>query len=204
MNKYPEIEAVRKTGKEKFHENGTPLRYDLLSFWQWSASDLVGNAMRGILAEYIVASAVGKVGGNRVEWDAFDIETNEGIKVEVKSCAYIQSWSQKKLSAIQFSIRPTKGWDSKTNSHSPEITRQADVYVFCVLEHKIQESIDPLNMDQWKFHVLATKKLNQAVGGQKTITLGRLKELNPITVKYGELSVSIKNTANPYEPSGCQ
>jgi len=191
MDKYPEIEVVRKTGKENFHVNGNPLSHDLLSFWQWSASDLVGNAMRGILAEYIVASALGNVGGNRIEWDAFDIETNEGIKVEVKSGAYIQSWSQKKLSAIQFGIRPTQGWDSKTNSHSSELVRQADVYVFCVLEHKIQETIDPLNMDQWRFHVLATNKLNRAVGFQKTITLGRLKELNPISVKYEELNVSI-------------
>jgi len=81
MDKYPEIEVTRKTGEEKFHSNGNPLGYDLLSFWQWSASDLIGNAMRGILAEYIVASAVGKTNGSRTEWDAFDIETNEGIKV---------------------------------------------------------------------------------------------------------------------------
>jgi len=61
MDKYPEIKVATKTGKEKFHEDGKLLAHDLLSFWQWSASDLVGNAMRGILAEYIVASAVGKI-----------------------------------------------------------------------------------------------------------------------------------------------
>ncbi len=196
MDKYPEIEVARKNGEEKFHVNGNPLPHDLLSFWQWSASDLVGNAMRGILAEYIVTTAIGKVGGNRTEWDAYDIETNEGVKVEVKSCAYIQSWSQKKLSAIQFSIRPTLGWDSKTNSYSTELARQSDVYVFCVLQHKNQETIDPLNMEQWTFYVLATSKLNQTVGGQKTITLGRLKELKPIIVSYGELSTSIQQSAN--------
>lgn len=62
MDKYPEIKISRKTGKESFHENGSPLGNSLLSFWQWSASDLIGNAMRGILAEYIVATAVGKAG----------------------------------------------------------------------------------------------------------------------------------------------
>ncbi len=196
MDKYPEIEVARKTGKETFHENGKPLAHDLLSFWQWSASDLVGNAMRGILAEYIVASVVDKADRSRTEWDAFDIETNEGIKVEVKSGAYIQSWSQKKLSTIQFGIRPTQGWDSKTNSYSTEFARQSDVYVFCVLEHKEQGTIDPLNMRQWYFYVLATNELNQAVGAQKTITLGRLKELKPIAVPYGELSASIKQAAN--------
>jgi len=196
MDKYPEIKVARKTGKEAFHLNGTPLQHDLLSFWQWSASDLVSNAMRGILAEYIVSSAVGEVGGNRTEWDAYDIETKEGVKVEVKSCAYLQSWSQKKLSAIQFSIRPTQSWNPKTNSYSTEVARQSDVYVFCVLQHKTQKTIDPLNMEQWIFYVLATSKLNQAVGGQKTITLGKLKELKPDTVSYGELSASIQQSAN--------
>ena len=133
MDKYPEIEVVRKTGEEKLYVNGDPLPHDLLSFWQWSASDLVCNAMRGILAEYIVASAVGMVSGNRTEWDAYDVETNEGIKVEVKSGAYIQSWSQKKLSTIQFGIRPTQGWDSGNGAYSNVVERQSDVYVFCVL-----------------------------------------------------------------------
>ena len=176
--------------------NGNSLSHDLLSFWQWSSSDLTGNAIRGILAEYIVASAVGKAGGNRTEWDACDIETNEGIKVEVKSSAYLQSWSQKKLSTIQFGVRPTQVWDSKTNTYSSEFARQSDVYVFCVLQHKDQETIDPLNMDQWNFYVLATNKLNEAVGRQKTITLGSLRELDPVTVPYGKLNASIKSAAN--------
>lgn len=196
MDKYPEIGITRKTGEEQFHSNGEPLGYDLLSFWQWYASDLIGNAMRGILAEYIVASAVGKSNGYRTEWDAFDIETNEGIKVEVKSGAYIQSWSQRKLSTIQFNIRPTKGWDSKTNSYSTEFARHSDVYVFCVLQHKDQETIDPLNMSQWHFYVLATNQLNKAVGSQKTITMGSLKKLNPISVPYEKLYASIKQAAN--------
>ena len=195
MDKYPKIKVIRKTGKEKFKLNGKPLNYDLLSFWQWSSSDLISNAMRGILAEYIVTMAVGKVDGSRTEWDAFDIETDEGIKIEVKSGAYIQSWSQKKLSSIKFDIRPTRGWDSKTNSYSSELARQSDVYVFCVLGHKDQETIDPLNINQWSFYVLATKRLDDVVGKQKTITLGSLKKHNPIAVPYEELYVAIKQAA---------
>lgn len=196
MDKYPKIEVVRKSGNEKFHVNGNPLLHSLLSFWQWSASDLVGNALRGILAEYIVASAFGMAEGNRTEWDAYDIQTQEGIKVEVKSGAYIQSWLQKQLSTIQFSIRPTQGWDSTNNTYSTEVVRQSDVYVFCLLKHTNQETVDPLNLDQWVFYVLATEKLNQDVGAQKTITLARLKKLNPIITSYGELSTSIKQAAS--------
>jgi hypothetical protein len=152
--------------------------------------------LRGILAEYIVASAFGMVEGNRTEWNAYDIQTQEGIKVEVKSGAYIQSWLQKQLSTIQFSIRPTQGWDSTNNTYSTEVVRQSDVYVFCLLKHTNQETVDPLNLDQWVFYVLATEKLNQDVGAQKTITLARLKKLNPIITSYGELSTSIKQAAS--------
>jgi hypothetical protein len=195
MDKYPEIKIIRKTGNEKLHVNGIDLAGDLLSFWQWSASDIIGNAMRGVFAEYIVASALDKTSGNRTEWDAYDIESKEGIKIEVKSSAYLQSWTQKKLSRIQFDIRPTQGFDSQKNSYSSQLTRQSDVYVFCVLEEINQEAVDPLNMDQWSFYVLGTNQLNQAVGHQKTISLGRLKELNPINATYSELYKSIKRSS---------
>lgn len=59
MEKLSAIEIRRKSGQEVFESNGLSLDMNLLSFWQWSASDIIGNAMRGILAEYIVASAVG-------------------------------------------------------------------------------------------------------------------------------------------------
>jgi hypothetical protein len=196
MDNLPEIETTRKIGDEPFEFNGSSLPISLLSFWQWSSSDIVGNAMRGILAEYIVASSVGVNSGIRTEWDAFDVITPEGIKVEVKSAAYIQSWEQKKHSAIQFSIRPTQGWDSESNERTSEVRRQADVYVFCLLKHKDQSNINPLNLDQWEFYVLPTSALNQSVGVQKTITLSRLESLNPSKVNYGELYSSIKAAVN--------
>jgi hypothetical protein len=196
MDDLPRIKVTRRTGKEPFHNDGTPLSIDLLSFWQWSASDLVNNTLRGVLAEYVVASAIGVAEGGRIEWDAYDLEMPEGTKVEVKSSAYIQSWSQKRLSTIQFDIRPTKGWDSKTNTYSTEVARQADVYVFCLLKHKNQDTIDPLNMDHWTFYVLSTKQLNRSVGDQKQIALSRLLRLNPLTVGYEGLGSSIAHAAN--------
>jgi hypothetical protein len=196
MDKLSEIKVNRKTGDEPFIEHGNSSNANLLSFWQWSASDLVGNAMRGILAEYIVAMSMEADGGTRTEWDAYDIETPEGIKVEVKSGAYIQSWAQGKHSSIQFSIRPTQGWDSKSNTYSKEIMRQADVYVFCLLKHKDQQTINPLNLDQWEFYVLPTNVLNEFVRLQKTITLGKLENLKPIVAGYGDLCASIKQAAN--------
>jgi len=192
MNELPAIKVSRKNdGSESFHDNEKSTPFNLLSFWQWSSSDLVGNTLRGMLAEYIIASAVGSTKGTRTEWDAFDIETSDKIKIEVKSSAYIQSWSQPKLSTISFGIQPTKGWDAKTNTYSSQRVRQSDIYVFCVLAHKDKPTIDPLNLEQWVFYILPTKTLNNMVGDQKSITLSSLKKLNPTKVKYGNINSTI-------------
>ena len=196
MTQYPVLEVKHKSGEEFFHIEGEPLNENLLSFWQWSSSDLVSNTMRGILAEYIVASALGENHSHRTEWDAYDIKTKEGIKIEVKSGAFIQTWHQKKLSSIQFNIRPTVCWNSQTNTRSSEVMRQADIYVFCLLIHKEQDTIDPLNMNQWQFYILSSDELNRTLGAQKTVVLSSLLRLNPITATYSELPSAIKRLAN--------
>jgi hypothetical protein len=135
---FPKLNVTPKTGNEVFEFKGKGLQLSLIDFWRWSASDLVSNAARGILAEYIVASALGLAddGKIRSEWDAYDLLTADSIKIEVKSAAYLQSWYHKKLSAISFGIRPTTGWNDATNERSSELKRQSDVYVFCVLHHQ--------------------------------------------------------------------
>lgn len=188
----PAIKVTKKTGREEFHRYGISLPLNLLSFWQWSSSDLVGNILRGVLAEYIVLSATGSKQDLRTEWDAYDILTPTGIKVEVKSSAFIQSWHQDKFSKIGFKIPPTMGWDAAANSSSSKKMRQSDVYIFCVLSHKNKETIDPLNLDQWDFYVLATDTLNKMVGIQENIRLSSLKKLKPIETDYKDINYSIK------------
>ncbi len=101
------IETTKKSGKEKFMFNEQELNFDLNSFWSWSSSELLSNTLRGVLAEYIVSQDVGCKAQAREEWDAYDLPSPEGIKIEIKSSAYLQSWAQKKLSNISFSIQPT-------------------------------------------------------------------------------------------------
>ncbi len=78
-----------KTGSEPFRNGDVLLSQTLLGFWRWAASDLVSNTLRGILAEYIVACALDLPQEVRVEWDAFDLKTAQGLKIEVKSAAYL-------------------------------------------------------------------------------------------------------------------
>ena len=62
-----------KSGSEPLHVNGAVLPFTLLDFWRWGTSDLVSNATRGRLAEFIVATALGiSPCGARDEWSAWD------------------------------------------------------------------------------------------------------------------------------------
>ncbi|UFS61424.1 hypothetical protein LOH54_07085 [Sulfurimonas sp. HSL-3221] len=186
------VKISKMTGKESFHIEGKSLDFDLLSFWQWSSSEILGNALRGVLAEYIVAKDIDCPYEIREEWDAYDLLTPEGWKIEVKSASYIQSWEQSKLSTISFGIQPTIIWENDTTrSQTPK--RQADVYVFCLLAHKDQNSIDPLNLSQWEFYVLPTSTLNEKVGHQKSITLSSLLKLEPNKCSFGNIKDAIRN-----------
>ena len=49
--------------------------------------------------------------------------------------------------------------------------------MFCVLKHKEQDTINPLDLEQWDFYPISTAILNKAVKGQKTICLARVAEL---------------------------
>lgn len=190
------VKKTRKTGLEMFHKNGNELDFSLLDFWQWSASDLVNNALRGVLAEFIVAKSLNIEDTVRSGWDAYDLLLPNGIKIEVKSAAYVQSWFQKNLSKISFGIGKTRKWTEKTNHLESESRRQADIYVFCLLNHKIQETIDPLNTNQWEFYVLPAYVLNDSANNQKQISLSSLKKLKPLHVKYEDLSSCIDKMAS--------
>lgn len=124
MKDLPPIKANRKTGDEVFFGSKKFSGLTLKDFWQWSTSDLVSNATRGILAEYLVASALGLNQHIRNEWDAYDLKNENGVKIEVKSAAYVQSWYQRKLSTISFNVRPTLAWDYETNLQAKEKKRQ--------------------------------------------------------------------------------
>lgn len=80
---YPALNVSIKSGQEHFQLKGQPLYAMLLDFWRWSASDLVNNALRGQLAEYIVAQALGITFKLRSEWDAYDLLTSKGTRIEV-------------------------------------------------------------------------------------------------------------------------
>lgn len=181
---------MKYTGDENFKCETMPQDFCLSDFWSWFSSDLLNNITRGILAEFIVCKALGlNTDEQRQSWNPFDLMFN-GVPVEVKSSAYIQSWQEgDKLSTPIFGIAPTYAKDSSGNIVR---THKADVYVFCLLDCKDRNVVDPLQLEQWKFFVLPTSVLDEKCKDQKTITLNSLNELCPVETDYYNLKSTVE------------
>ncbi len=161
-------------------------------FWKWAFSDFLSNTLRGVLAEYIVACAAGCTERPRVEWDAYDLVTPDGTRIEVKSSAYLQSWKQDKHSAIRFDISQKKSWDADSNKSLEYATRSADVYVFCLFAATDKTTANPLNESQWSFLVCSSNFLNQKFGQQKTVGLAALEEKGLQQISFDRLNDEIE------------
>ncbi len=46
--------VVKRSGEENFTFQGKSLNIALQEFWSWACSDLLNNAMRGVLAEFLI------------------------------------------------------------------------------------------------------------------------------------------------------
>ena len=188
LNPLKALRIRQLDGSEPFHFDDNPANCSVNSFWRWAYSNLAANNLRGHLAEYLVACDLGLNEGTRVEWDECDLRLPNGIRIEIKSAAYLQSWGQKDLSSITFKVAPSCAWDRKTQARSKTPERHSDFYVFCLLKHKDKESLDPKNLDQWEFFVLPTSKINEKLGNQENLSLSRLKKLEPTRCRFGEIN----------------
>ena len=186
---------MRKTGDEPIRFRGKDTGLRLRDFWSWGFSDLLDNTLRGSYAEFLVASALGiDLTEPRVNWEPWAL-TLDGIRVEVKSCAYLQAWEQARPSAIKFSIRPAIRW-SATDGWVGEQRRQSDVYVFCLFAEKDPVQADPMRLDSWVFYALPTAVLDEHCGEQKTLSLNSLLRLGPEKADYGGLRSAVLRCAS--------
>ena len=182
-----------KTGAEPFRSGSQVLQATVFDYWRWSGSDLMSNRERSILGEFLVAMALGLKREPRIEWNAYDLKTSRGLKIEIKTSSAKQSWSQPKPSPIRFDIAPKScGWDEETDTTDVGVKRRADVYVFCELHGD-----DPLDTAGWRFYILRTEVLNQRVKNQKSIGLEPLRNLDPTISTYADLKQNIQSVNVP-------
>jgi len=136
---------------------------------------LVSNNYRGILVEAIVADALGS-GWNWVseDWAAWDFERSDGVRLEVKQSAALQSWHQSGLKKPnpRFDCAARTGrWEG--SQWHPETQRFADIYIFAYHGEMNAELADHRIPDQWTFFVVSEASLPV----QKTIGLTKVREL---------------------------
>lgn len=187
MTYSPQIVPTLKTGQEPFTTAGVPAPLSLQGFWAWQGSDLLSNAQRGVLAEYLVAQAVGDPSPVREEWATWDVETPDGLHIEVKSSAYVQSWHQTSPSRIEFDVKPTTALTKETGKYQGPAKRHADVYVFCLLAEQDPALVDPMNLDQWQFFVIPTRVLDAHSPTQQKMGLASVKRLAGTHVSWSGL-----------------
>lgn len=179
------------TGYEQFTINKEPISLRTIDFWSWAYSDMHHAMNRAVLAEYIVYSAVGSTESCREVFRPFDVQTNNGLRIEVKSAAYANSHNPKHPDCITFRIAPARLPDASGDyKDNAPLQRNCDVYVFCVFTGMSADD-SPLNLDLWEFYVLATSVLDKEKPTQKTITLPSLKSIGAKRCGYSELKSNI-------------
>lgn len=189
------IATARKRGEERFRDGDHELDFDLADFWGWAFSDLVQNTVRGVVAEYIVARALGiSTAYTRDAWDVVDLRTTDGLTIQVKSSAYLQSWKQRAESKPSFLVGKTRPWDAKTGIMETLPIRSADVYVFALLVHRDKATLDPMDVSQWRLFVLPTSVLNERTRSQHSITIQSLRKL-AAEVTYDDLAQAVRDAA---------
>ena len=125
------------TGNEHFYFDDMPTPHLLLDFWAWSSSDLLKGTLRGSLAEFIVATAIGEditqMHEDRLPYDLSMPRGGETCRIEVKSSAYINAGAKEGLSTISFDIAPSRRDElGKKVLEESAARRASDVYVFCL------------------------------------------------------------------------
>jgi hypothetical protein len=133
---------------------------------------IMQNNLRGLWVEVLVSELLGsdwKHSGN--DWAAWDLERCDGLRIEVKQSAAVQSWGPS-TSSPRFSIAASKGYypDGKTYELNPSHKRFADLYIFAW-----HEGYDQRAVSEWRFYVVKADRLPEQ---QKSIGLAAIKKLS--------------------------
>ncbi|MFF4093154.1 hypothetical protein ACFYYY_04690 [Streptomyces sp. NPDC001834] len=159
----------------------------VLDFWRYAMPDLRANTPRGLLAEFLVHRAVGAEQRN-AEWESFDVLAPDGLRIEVKTSAYLQAWGQRRLSEIRFSRLRGRTWTPEGGG-AAEQSYNADVYVFALHTARTHAAYDPLDIGQWRFHVASRALVEDT--GQASLGLASVRRLCGEPVGYGGLAERI-------------
>lgn len=152
-------------------------------------SDLRSNVIRGVLAEFLVAKAVGAEQRVRDAWDNYDVRTPDGTRIEVKSSAYLQSWTQKRLSRLVFGQLFGLAFDATTNEYGSDRKVRADVFVFCVHTEQDPAAYQVLDISKWTFYVVSADRVRAS--GARTVGIAWVEAQAGAPARFDELAPAI-------------
>ena len=134
-------------------------------FWTWFRPTLAENWMRGVVGEYWVANALDILHKRRHGWETWDLETEDRIRIEVKTSGYRQSWHKPgdKMATPRFVVPRVRVKADESRGLRQGQYRPAHVYVFCFHKERDAAKLDPLDISQWEFYVVPTKMLDENV-----------------------------------------
>jgi hypothetical protein len=65
----------------------------------------------------------------------------------------------------------------ENSSEENKFERQNDLYIFCLNIGETKEESNPMNIKNWEFYIVPTKIINNVCGNNKTINLGKVKNI---------------------------
>ena len=172
--------------------------FSVLDFWRFSYSQLLG--MSETIAEFLVYRSLGiEKAENLNYWTAYDL-SYRGKRIEVKATSYVHPWNKKVSQVRTFSIAPSKDsyWrELPGQNKTAALTRQSELYVFCLNLDQDIDRPDPLKIDNWEFYVIPTFVINDYCRrcgnpNQKKISLTVVRRLADRTWKYADLKEAIE------------
>ena len=179
--------------EEMFRHKGNEL-FSVLDFWQYAYSQLGG--LGDTIAEFLVAKALGIEKAENVNyWTAYDM-AYRNKRIEVKATRYVHPWNTRISKVRTFSIEPTNNsyWGNSKDGVDGDksLSRQSEVYVFCLNSNMDIQDNDPLRIDDWVFYVVPTFEINNYCSrygnpNQKKIALNVVKRLAKCGVSFDEL-----------------
>ena len=178
------------SGEEQFTDNGKPVGFSVRDYWSFQFSNLWDT--QEIIAEFLVAKALGlAVPDNKNGWALWDI-TYRGNRIEVKETGYFYSWQKDGKTSDARSFGITKAYSEYKDNNST-FERQNDIYVFCLNTGRTMEESNPLDLVHWEFYVVPTSTINELCGDNKSLSLSRLRKIagKEHGLSYAEIRVAV-------------
>lgn len=169
----------------------------LLDFWKWAFADLCDDDIKGIFAEWMVATLLDLpiLGKRRISWADNDLVLPSGLGIEVKASSLWQSWKLVNPDGTPKQIPPAavlspaqvrfSGLQARTSvGVAPRDVApvfKSDYYVFCMQTETDPTRWNAWDLSQWRFFLFSRYEL-QTAGIGRSISLAKLMEMQqPMT-----------------------